>query len=101
MTTLGEIMTPDPHRVERSTTLAAAADVMVRGRFGSVLVTTGSTLIGVLTERDMLRAAAQKADVATETVGNWMTEDPHTAPESEHAAAALQRMIDRGFRHLP
>lgn len=101
MATLGEIMTADPHRVERSTTLAEAADVMVRGRFGSVIVTTGSTLVGILTERDMLRAAAARADVATETVGSWMTPDPITAPPDQDVGEAEATMVQNGFRHLP
>ena len=101
MATLGEIMTPNPHRVERSTTLAEAADAMVRGRFGSVIVTTGSTLVGILTERDMLRAAAQKADVVTETVGTWMTPDPVTAPPDQDTGEAELTMVQNGFRHLP
>lgn len=101
MATLGEIMTADPHRVERSTTLAEAADVMVRGRFGSVVVMTGSTLVGILTERDMLRAAAARADVATETVGTWMTPDPITASPEQDVGEAELIMVQNGFRHLP
>ncbi|HEX9767045.1 MAG TPA: CBS domain-containing protein [Nitriliruptorales bacterium] len=101
MATLGDIMTPDPHRVERSTTLAEAADVMVHGRFGSVIVTTGSTLVGIFTERDMLRAAASQADVTTETVGTWMTADPITAPPDQDVSEAELTMVQHGFRHLP
>lgn len=101
MATLADIMSPDPHRVERSTTLADAADVMVRGRFGSVIVTTGKTLIGILTERDMLRAAAARADVSTETVGTWMTPDPITAHPDQDVSEAELTMVQNGFRHLP
>lgn len=101
MVALREIMTPEVRTVTPETSVAEAAGAMVRGRFGSVLVATGSTLVGILTERDVLRTAAEGGDTAVETVRNWMTPDPVTAGPADDSEAAEQQMLSGGFRHLP
>ena len=59
-----------------SDTLIHAASVMAKRRVGAVLVTDGDALIGIMTERDVLRAVGSgKIDG---TVGDWMTRDPIT-----------------------
>ncbi len=82
--------------------LAEAAKLMLDNRIGSLVVMddTGE-LAGIFTERDLLRACAAGIDTHASTIGKWMTEDPVTAPADAEAAAALQTMIDRDFRHLP
>jgi CBS domain-containing protein len=101
MTALKEFMTTSVHTVGADTTVAEAAEVMVRGRFGSVVVMTSGTLIGIFTERDVLRAAAARVDLATSTVRDWMTPDPVTATGDMDSADAAETMISHGFRHLP
>ncbi len=59
------------------------------------------TLMGIFTERDVLRAATEQADLSTSTVRDWMTPDPITATGDMDSADAAETMIARGFRHLP
>ena len=94
-------MTTSVRTVTADVTVAEAAEAMVRGRFGSVLVVTSGTLVGILTERDVLRAAARRVDMSTSTVRDWMTPDPVTATEDTESADAAETMIGQGFRHLP
>lgn len=101
MTALGEFMTKDVHVVGVDDIVADAAEAMVRGRFGSVCVMTGSTLVGILTERDVLRAAAERADMGQIRVRDWMTPDPVTATADVDSSDAAQTMVSQGFRHLP
>lgn len=102
MAKLADLIDRDAIVVERHEPLANAAKRMLDERIGSVVVVddTGE-LIGIFTERDLLRACAAGVDTHSSTVGNWMTEDPVTAPADAEAGAAFQTMIDRGFRHLP
>lgn len=88
--------------VEPHEPIARAAKQMYDSRVGSVVVLddTGDP-VGIFTERDLLRACAAGVDTHASTVGNWMTADPITVPADTEAAAALQMMIDRDFRHLP
>ena len=52
---------------------------MVQEKVGSALVMDGSLLAGILTERDVLRAAASATDLTTVLVSAWMTKDPQSA----------------------
>jgi CBS domain-containing protein len=61
----------------------------------------GSFLVGILTERDVLKAAASGADLSASGVSEWMTPDPQTATPGTSAEDAAQIMLLNGFRHLP
>ena len=78
-----------------------AAAGMVRARVGSAVVMQGSFLAGILTERDVLRAAASAEDLRQSPVSAWMTIDPQHATPDTPAAEAAQIMLLNGFRHLP
>ena len=58
MVALSDVMTPDVVTLSAEASVGEAAKVMVRGGFGSVVVVQGRMLLGILTERDVLRAAA-------------------------------------------
>jgi len=58
-------------------------------------------LIGIFTERDILRALSQDFDAPTHHVSQWMTRDPVTVGPDSSADEALQMMLDGNFRHLP
>jgi CBS domain-containing protein len=83
------------------TTVAEAAASMVRARVGSAIVLQGSFLAGILTERDVLRAAASGENLAVSAVSAWMSRDPQAASLDMQAEEAAQIMLLNGFRHLP
>ncbi len=101
MATLGEVMNPTVTTMGSETTVADAAARMVQGRFGSILITQGTMLLGIFTERDVMRAAAEAADVKQDTVAKWMTPDPITASPDVDTEEAAEMMLSNGFRHLP
>lgn len=81
--------------------VAEAAAAMVRERVGSAFVMQGHFLAGILTERDVLRAAASGADLTKVPVSEWMTPDPQSAVPGTPVEDAAQIMFLNGFRHLP
>jgi CBS domain-containing protein len=81
--------------------VASAAAAMVRQKVGSALIMQGRFLAGILTERDVLRAAASGSDLTTAPVSAWMTKDPESASEDMTVDDAAQLMLLHGFRHLP
>jgi CBS domain-containing protein len=83
------------------TSVSAAAAGMVKAGVGSAVVMQGPFLAGILTERDVLRAAASGEDLSAATVAAWMTADPQSANPGTSAAEAAQIMLLNGFRHLP
>ena len=67
---------------------------------GAVLVMEGDSLVGILTERDILRAVA--AGIQDDTlVSDHMTRDPETMSPDDTTEHAAVLMIHGGFRHLP
>jgi CBS domain-containing protein len=83
------------------TSVSGAAAGMVKAGVGSAVVMQGPFLAGILTERDVLRAAASGEDLSAATVAAWMTADPQSANPGTSAAEAAQIMLLNGFRHLP
>ena len=81
--------------------VAAAAEAMVRRGIGSALIMQGRVLAGILTERDVLRAAASGIDLTQSPVSAWMTRDPEPASPDTTLEDAAQLMLLHGFRHLP
>jgi len=84
-------------------TVHEAACLMTRANCGSVLVIdTHSTLLGILTERDLMtRVLAKALDPASTPVSKVMTPNPRCIPPEFKVADAVLIMIERGFRHLP
>lgn len=101
MVALGEIMAREVYSASPHTTVADVAEAMVRQRIGSAAVLVGSTLVGIFTERDVLRAAAAGGDLSAQPVRDWMTEDPVTATVEGDSEDAAETMLAGGFRHLP
>jgi CBS domain-containing protein len=101
MTRLGEFMTRDVLAVAPEDTLGHAAERMVERRSGSAVVADYGRLIGILTERDVLRAVADRIHSSEATVREWMTPDPVTATESTTAEEAAKIMLENDFRHIP
>ncbi|MGH2662857.1 MAG: CBS domain-containing protein [Actinomycetota bacterium] len=101
MTTVGEIMATALFSIDPTTTVAEAATVMGERRIGSALVMDGDRLLGIFTERDIVRALGQHFDAAGHEVSEWMTPDPVSVAPGTQVEEALKLMLDRGFRHLP
>jgi CBS domain-containing protein len=101
MTTLGEVMSRDVVNVAPEDTLGEAAERMAEAGVGSSVVLDGGRLIGILTERDLLKAVAGRVHTSEARVREWMTADPVTAEEATSASEAMQTMLEHGFRHLP
>lgn len=84
-------------------TVRDAARVMTRAGHGSVLVIEPpDTLLGILTERDLMtRVLAKGLDPDTTPVRAVMTPNPICIPPETRVSDAIVLMLERGFRHLP
>jgi CBS domain-containing protein len=98
---LRDIMTTEVLTTPVERPVAEVTSKMVKGRVGSAVVMQGSWLVGILTERDVLRAAASGSDLTKSPVSEWMTGDPITATPDTTAREAAEMMLANGFRHLP
>jgi CBS domain-containing protein len=97
---VGDVMMKNLLTTEASTPLQTAAERMCDRGIGAILVLSGESVAGILTERDVLRAVAQGGVEGT-SVAAWMTRDPETVPPDESLANAAGLMVRGGYRHLP
>jgi CBS domain-containing protein len=100
MHALADVMTRAVFTVERGLPLRDAAAQMAARSVGAAIVLEGERLLGILTERDVLRAVGADRDRST-TVEECMTKHPETAEPSDTTDHAAALMIHGGFRHLP
>ncbi len=101
MGTLSEVTSPDFITVAPEDTLGEVAERMTGKNVGAVIVKDHGRMIGILTERDMLRAMAARVHTSDARVRSFMTPDPITAAPDTDLDEAAQVMLDHGFRHLP
>jgi CBS domain-containing protein len=83
-------------------TVREAAKLMATHKIGAVMVGEGTTLIGIFTERDLaFKVVAQGRDADKVKLAEVMTPNPDTLQSDSTAHEALERMSQRGYRHLP
>lgn len=83
-------------------TVLQAAHVMNDKGIGGVVVMTGAKLVGIFTERDIMRrVVAATRDPATTLVSEVMTAEPMTITAEMQVAVCRAMMSARRVRHLP
>ncbi len=89
--------------VKADSSLAEVARTLDLKRIGAVVaLEDGGAIIGVLSERDIVRQVARNGEAALKmTVGDAMTRDVITIESTTNVDVAMQLMTDRRIRHLP
>jgi CBS domain-containing protein len=82
-------------------TVAVAIARMNAAGVGSVVVCEGTRLVGIFTERDVLRLAAEAEGFARQPVREVMTSRVLTIAADDDVLAAARLMSERRIRHLP
>ncbi len=88
--------------VRRNATAAEAAHVMTTHNVGIVSVLDGDRLVGVFSERDVVRRVVDRGlDPARTPVGDVMTTEIVVADVEEDYQSAMRKMDQANIRHLP
>ena len=89
--------------IEPTADLATAAKLLSKHRIGSVVILgAGERLVGILSERDIVRAVSEQgAGALALPVGQVMTRDAATCGEDDTVASIMERMTAGKFRHMP
>jgi CBS domain-containing protein len=91
------VFTATPHE-----TLGAICALLHSRRVGAMVVMDGDSVVGIVSERDVVRALAEAgAGALTQPVSSCMTRDVLFATPGETVDSLLTRMTDRRVRHLP
>ncbi len=83
-------------------TVGRVAELLHSRRVGALVVTKGEAVVGIVSERDIVRAVAGGDEkVTSRPVSAYMTKDVVFADPGETVDSLLTRMTDRRIRHLP
>lgn len=97
---IGDLATRTPLAIDPDERLRDAVKSMHDNGVGSVIVLEQGTLVGILTERDLLRAIATDVDPDRATVRDLMTTEVVTIGPDWEVYEAAAEMTDRRIRHL-
>jgi CBS domain-containing protein len=98
---VSEIMTKAAVTDASDDTLVEAARKMWHQQTGSMLVVDGEDLVGIVTERDILKAVATGTSLADARISEVMTKDLITVGPGTSLREAAKIMADKWIRHLP
>ena len=88
--------------LQTSASLADVCSTLAKNRIGTVLILSGSNLVGIVSERDVVRLlAASGPDALKENVQSCMTKKLVTCTRSDTVSLVMERMTAGRFRHVP
>jgi len=92
---------PRPVQVSPDLLVADALTLMRREGVGYVLVCAGERVVGIFTERDLMRRVLAAGKPLTLPVSQVMTPNPVAVHPKDSISAAVRLMEEGGYRHLP
>jgi CBS domain-containing protein len=92
----------DTYQAELGHSVLETVRAMVDRNIGAVPVTHNGKLVGIFSERDLMRrVVAEGRDARSTCMAEVMTDDPLTVSTSEDLGNCMALMRRHGFRHLP
>ena len=96
-----DVMSPDVQVARPGDTLQEVAARMSAGDFGFVPVADGDTLIGTITDRDMVVRALAGGAASTSPVVEYISRNAHSARADDDLKTVLETMGSKQIRRLP
>jgi signal-transduction protein with cAMP-binding, CBS, and nucleotidyltransferase domain len=90
-----------PSQLSPEASVSDAVRAMNESGTGCVCVVEAGSLIGIFTERDLLRLTQKERSPAGLPLSKVMTPEPERLRPEDGIALALNVMVSRGFRHIP
>jgi signal-transduction protein with cAMP-binding, CBS, and nucleotidyltransferase domain len=82
-------------------TITQALNVMVESKIGAILIKEKNTIIGIWTERDLMRNVITKGfDPNKDTLREYMSTNLHSASHTDSLYKLLDKFLDLKLRHL-
>lgn len=97
---VGSLLSPAVATVQPTATLREAVETMAADRLGLLVVANTAGMVGVISERDVIAALADGADLEVERVRDHATDRVVTVEADLSVAEAARRMVDAEIRHL-
>ncbi len=88
--------------IQPDATVADLVAALAEHSVGALIVSVdGTTITGIVSERDIVRALAHGQAILTQPVAAIMTSNVHVAPPEAHVDELTQMMTERRIRHVP
>jgi len=97
---VGSLLGREMVNIPAGSTLRQVVAKLVDDDVGVIVVRSGDSVVGILSERDVMDAVHDRVDLDAATVDAIMQPDIITIPASSSVVDAGRLMIDRGVRHL-
>jgi CBS domain-containing protein len=98
---VSEVMNRSNINESSAATLRDAAGRMWKQQTGSLVILDDGVLIGIITERDIMKAVARGDDLDATPVSTVMTRTVITVAPDDPVEEAAGHMVTRWIRHLP
>jgi CBS domain-containing protein len=96
------IKTQETYQAELGQTVLETVQAMVERNIGAVPVMHSGKLMGIFSERDLMkRVVAESRDPRSTCLAEVMTEDPLTVSTTDDLESCMTLMRRHGFRHVP
>jgi CBS domain-containing protein len=99
--TVSRLYPTQPWIVQATQPVADAIKLMRDKKVGCVLVCEQRRIVGIFTERDLLRRVLSQGKTLAVPMSACMTPDPVTVNPKDSIGCAIKRMQKGGYRHLP
>ena len=97
-----DAMTENPRSIDKSASVVEAAQLMREQQVGSLPITDGDNVVGMITDRDITTSVvAEAADPEKTSVGDVSPRDPISVEPDKDLEEALQLMARNQVRRLP
>jgi CBS domain-containing protein len=100
VTLVKEVMSPGAVSLPPTASVREAAKLMKTKNIGSVMVIDEGRLVGIFTERDLVRLVAEGGDL-DKPLAEVMTTNPVTVKPDDPLVLAVAKMVEHNIRHLP
>ena len=100
-TSVGRICSSDLVSIDVGDSLAEAAERMTYKRVGALAVMDRGSLVGIISEADLMGAIVERAPMQATCVREYMTDAPITVSVNDDADLAARYMLENEIGHLP
>lgn len=98
---VGRVCTGKLVSIEVGDSLVEAAERMTYKRVGALAVMDKGSLVGIISEADLVAAIVEHAPMQTTCVRDYMTDAPITVSAKDDAELAARYMLEHEIGHLP
>ena len=85
----------------KETKIVNVAHILAKEKIGAIIIIEKEKVIGILSERDIVRGFTQKKSVRNTQVHELMTKNVITCSLEDNNEDLLTLMVTKKFRHLP